>query len=84
VGLERLRSWNCHDVPAQKSVRSETIRVHLPDDLGTDFLPQLNGHEPGRWIGHTLVGCLKSSGKIVKPGQGAAGKDICVEEGTQY
>jgi hypothetical protein len=42
VGLERLRSWNCHghDAPVQISVKAETIRVHLPDDLGTDVLSQ--------------------------------------------
>jgi hypothetical protein len=36
VGLERLRSWNCHDIPAQKSVIAKTIRVDLPDDPETD------------------------------------------------
>jgi len=37
VGLERLRSWNCHDISAQKSVKTETITYDLLDDPGTDF-----------------------------------------------
>jgi hypothetical protein len=37
VGLERVKSWNCHDIPVPKSVRAETNRGDLPDGLGTDF-----------------------------------------------
>jgi hypothetical protein len=37
VGLERLRSWNCHDISVQELVQAELIRLHLPDDLWTDF-----------------------------------------------